>query len=126
LSAGGSLRGTSAVAGSLMYWQRWVEANPAEDDAVREKLLRQGELWRSLLAGEIRADDLLGLSDYRQAFGDYTRQLRLLARKYPKIWLLVALGITWKTVAVTVGRAAALLERPMLDDGLSEAVKGAR
>jgi len=34
-----------------------------------------------------------------------------------------ALGITWKTTAVTVGKAATLLERPMLDDGLSAAVK---
>jgi hypothetical protein len=34
-----------------------------------------------------------------------------------------ALGITWKTVAVTASKAAALLERPMLDRGLSDAVK---
>lgn len=34
-----------------------------------------------------------------------------------------ALGITWKTVAVTAGKAAALIERPMFDKEISEAVK---
>jgi hypothetical protein len=34
-----------------------------------------------------------------------------------------ALGITWKTIAVTASKAATLLERPMLDRGLSDAVK---
>jgi hypothetical protein len=151
------LRAAAAVAGSLMYWQRWMEANRDNGDATRQALLRQGELWRSLLTGENRADDLLGLDDYRQAFGDYTHQVILLARKYPLLWLLVAtllagagvgiwaiinyapagaaviagiiaagagtLGITWKTVAATLGRASLLLERPMVEDGLREAVK---
>ena len=151
------LRATAAVAGSLVYWQRWMEANRDNGDAVRQALFRQGELWRSLLTGETRADDLLGLGDYRQAFRDYTRQVALLARKYPLMWLLVvtllagtgvgiwaiikyaptgaaviagviaaaagALGVTWKTVAVTLGKASVLLERPMVEDGLREAVK---
>ena len=34
-----------------------------------------------------------------------------------------ALGVTWKTVAVTLGKASVLLERPMVEDGLREAVK---
>lgn len=34
-----------------------------------------------------------------------------------------ALGITWKTIASTAGRVTVLLERPLFDDGLSEAVK---
>jgi hypothetical protein len=153
------LRATVAVDGSLVYWQRWVEANGSGGDAGKQALLRQGELWRSLLTGETRADDLLGLGDYRQAFVDYTHQVALLARKYPLVWLLVgmllagagagiwaiityaptgaaviagviaaaagALGVTWKTVAVTLGKASTLLERPMVEDGLKEAVKSA-
>jgi hypothetical protein len=140
-----------------VFWQRWVTAQPDDVAAVEEALLRQGEQWRSLLTGEIQADDLLDLDDYRQAFWDYARQLIVIYRKSPwlsgivlallagtgvGIWAIItyaptgaaviagviaaaagALGITWKTVAVTVGKAAALLERPLLDDGLREAVK---
>ena len=124
---------------------------------VSMALLSQGARWRSLLTGEARADDLLDLGDYRQAFGEYMHQVALLAQKNrwifgtvvtlfaltgSGIFLIIrfapagaaviagviaavagALGITWKTVTVTVGRAATLFERPMLDDGLSQAVK---
>jgi hypothetical protein len=151
------VRATAAVAGSLAYWQRWAEENRSTDSDTGMALRRQGELWRSLLTGEARADDLLELRDYRQAFGQYLHQVILLGRRNPSLWLTIlvlavvtaggvaaivnwapagaaviagviaagagALGITWKTVAVTVGKAAALLERPMLDDGLGTAVK---
>lgn len=157
LQASFPVRATAAVAGSLEYWQRWADRNRGTATDVGATLLRQGERWRSLLTGEARADDLLELSDYRQAFGAYVHQVALLCQKNPWLWgtlvaLLVAtgggifaiityapagaaviagviaavagaLGITWKTVAVTVGQAATLLERPMLDGGLSEAVK---
>lgn len=157
LKASFPLRATAAVAGSLEYWQHLPEKYRGTGTDVGVALLSQGERWRSLLTGEARADDLLDLGDYRQAFGEYMHQVALLARK--NRWLLGAvvtllaltgsgvfliirfapagaaviagviaavagaLGITWKTVTVTVGKAATLLERPMLDDGLSEAVK---
>lgn len=151
------LRATAAVSGSLMYWQHWVQTRSDAYDAVRKELHRQGEQWRGLLTGEIHADDLLDLQDYRQAFGKYLGQVAGLYRKNPWLWGMAltllaatgagiwaivtyapkgaavvaaiiatvagALGISWKTIAVTVGKAAALLERPMLADGLSEAVK---
>ena len=91
------LRATAAVSGSLVYWQHWMETCSGDDPAVREKLHSQGEQWRSLLTGEIRADDLLALHDYRQAIGDYVGQVAELYRKNPWLWgtvlaLLAATG----------------------------------
>jgi hypothetical protein len=141
-----------------LYWQHWVQARRSADDgAVRTNLRSQGEQWRSLLTGEVKADDLLELRDYRQAFSIYVGQVADIYRKSPwlwgaflalfaatgvGIWAIVhfapkgaavvagiiaagagALGISWKTIAATAGKAAALLERPLLADGLSEAVK---
>jgi hypothetical protein len=150
------LRAAAAVSGSLVYWQHWVTGHPA-DDAVRKELQSQGEQWQGLLTGEICADDLLDLQDYRQAMQVYAGQVAGLWRKNPLLWkaasaLLVAsgagiwaivtyapkgaavvaaiiataagaLGISWKTITATVGKVAGLLERPMLNDGLSDAVK---
>jgi len=150
-------RATTAVSGSLEYWQHLPEKYRATSTDVGAALLSQGERWRSLLTGESRADDLLNLGDYRQAFGEYMHQVALLSEKARwlmgtvvtllaitggGIFLIIrfapagaavtagviaavagALGITWKTVAATVGKAATLLERPMLDDGLNGAVK---
>jgi hypothetical protein len=151
------LRATAAVSGSLAYWQRWVRTYSAPVDEERKNLGSQGERWRGLLTGEIRADDLLDLQDYRQAIRNYVGQVAALYRKSPwlsgtvlamlaatgaGIWAIVtyapkgaavvaaiiatvagALGITWKTVTVTAGKAAALIERPMFENQLSEAVK---
>jgi hypothetical protein len=153
------LRAAAAVSGSLVYWQHWVIEHSRDDGAVRDKLRSQGEQWQSLLTGEIRADDLLNLQDYRQAIKVYMGQVAGLWKKNPLLWKAVltllaacgggiwaivtyapkgaavvaaiiataagALGITWKTITATVGKVAALLERPMLNDGLSEAVKNA-
>ncbi len=90
-----------------MYWQRWVEANGSGGDAGRQALLRQGELWRSLLSGETRADDLLGLGDYRQAFVDYTHQVALVARKYPLVWLAGRSSAKPATLDASPGNSAA-------------------
>lgn len=152
------LRATDAVSGSLQCWRRWMETGTDADAVVvRSNLRSQGERWRSLLTGEIRADDLLDLHDYRQAIRNYVGQVAGLYQKSPwlsgtvlvmliatgaSIWAIVtyapkgaavvaaiiatvagALGITWKTVSVTVGKAAALIERPMFDKQISEAVK---
>lgn len=151
------LRAAAAVSGSLAYWQRWVEVSSRDDDSVRKELHCQGERWQGLLTGEIHADDLLALHDYRQAIWDYLRQMAKLCRRNPWLWMMLsalvavtgsgifaivqwapkgaaviaaiiatgagALGITWKTAAVTAGKMVALLERPVLDQQLSEAVK---
>lgn len=150
-------RATAAVTGSLEYWQRLPDKYRGTGTDVEVALQRQGERWRSLLTGEARADDLLNLGDYRQAFREYMHQVALLSEKSRLllgavvtllaltgggIFLIIrfapggaaviagviaaaagALGITWKTIAATVGKAATLLERPMLDDGLNAAVK---
>jgi hypothetical protein len=150
-------RATAAVAGSLVYWQRWAAGKESDATGVGTALLRQGERWRSLMTGEARADDLLDLRDYREAVREYLHQVVLLCQNNQPLWVAIAallaatggsvycivtfaptgaaviagviaagagaLGITWKTVAATAGKVAALLERPMLDDGLTVAVQ---
>jgi hypothetical protein len=150
-------RATTAVAGSLVYWQRWAADNGNDAASVGTALLRQGERWRSLMTGEASAEDLLDLRDYREAVAEYLHQVVLLCQNNQLLWGAIAallaatggsiycivtfapkgaaviagviaaaagaLGITWKTVAATAGKVAALLERPMLDDGLTVAVQ---
>jgi hypothetical protein len=70
----------------LEYWRHLPEKYRSTGVDVEAALLSQGERWRSLLTGEARADDLLDLADYRQAFGEYLHQVALLSRK--SRWLL--------------------------------------
>jgi hypothetical protein len=95
-----------AVSLSSALWEDWVldptlsnQAVRWPNDGVHSALERQGELWRSILAGDKAGKDMLELSDY-------VRSSRTLARlKFEPLgrWRKIALGVALLLAVLLVG-----------------------
>jgi hypothetical protein len=78
-----------AVKHSLIGWRDWAaddHAPAAADAKATESLRRQGEVWRSLLAGEILARDVLTPGDYAKAASKMLAQLMKLVGGFVRSW----------------------------------------
>lgn len=78
-----------AVKHSLNQWSDWAADNhaPVSADAkATESLRRQGEVWRSLLAGEKLAQDVLRPGDYAKAASQMLAQLMKLVGGFVRSW----------------------------------------
>ena len=80
-----------AVALSLAQWMYWAgrpqlnkNAVAWPDPAVEAALARQGEVWRAVLAGEKRGQDMLSSDDYFTAMGQLVKNQ---FRKRPWCWI---------------------------------------
>jgi len=143
-----------AADNSLRLWWAWLSAEKAkkgQNAETAEDLLRQGQRWREVLAGEVAAQDGLRLSDYVAAVDSVTGKLRETAWQIAKrFWagLLIALllvgvgvyfiatgtlgvgitsviaafGLTWKGIGEFFGRAAAKGEQKLWDAEIDWAV----
>jgi hypothetical protein len=149
------------VKGSLRSWEKWVKrtseiADRQHADPINT-LRHQGEIWRRILCGEMRARDLLTSEGYRRAAAHLLSRLRGLAVIYLQRWwyiaisLLVvvglatwgivayssggtaaivaliatgagALGISWKTIASTLGKVSTMAEGPLWDTEVLQAI----
>jgi len=75
---------------SLKQWRDW-EASERPDDAM---LMRQGELWRSLLSGEKKATEMLEVRNYLHAAGKVAgRMSSIFWRVVLHFWWLVLIVI---------------------------------
>ena len=86
-----------AVSLSLAEWQFWagrltLNKSPVSwpDPAVTDALRRQGEVWRSVLAGEKLGQDMLSADDY---FGAMRELVKGQFLKRPWIWIAVAASV---------------------------------
>jgi hypothetical protein len=94
-----------AVRGSLQYWEEWVSdpsavGRAADDRYVRRALSLQGERWRRLLSGEILAESLLAVDNYRQAASDYLGRIARLTRDFVERFWWAVLGVLSGTGAI--------------------------
>lgn len=90
-----------SVSSSLNNWSAW--ANDAATDKTKARALarRQGELWRAILSGEKRPQDLLEISDYLDAAADAAQQAaKAVRRTVARFALLSALVIVLVLVGV--------------------------
>jgi hypothetical protein len=77
-----------SVAASLGRWSVWISAHPRETPLAQ--LQRQGELWRALLSGEKRGNELLEFDNYLDASGALASRMAANARRaITKFWLLI-------------------------------------
>jgi hypothetical protein len=86
------------VRDSVREWQKSVEAgSEVAPEAIETwlQLARQGELWRSVLAGEKSAPDLLEIDDYVEAADRLSHRMRsaaiAVAKRFPEVCALVVL-----------------------------------
>ena len=84
-----------SVRASIHEWRASIESRSSVAPEKPETwllLARQGELWRSLLAGEKSGTDMLEIDDYLDAAERLSRRMRSLAGTVLKrFWLLVVL-----------------------------------
>ena len=108
-------RAAQAVSQSLAAWCDWVAAWAAqrqdeapmpesESSQIDRRLREQGHLWRELLSGDKRPDDLLRPDDYIEAAERMIAHTRRLARDVLRRWWFVVAGML-----VTVGGIIALV-----------------
>ncbi len=100
LASGLPPHSSRSVSLSLAQWKKWSTSKKLAippDHELADVLRRQGELWRSVLAGEKLGQDMLAAEDYLDASKTLFRSL---VRKRPWIWvtfaaagILIALGI---------------------------------
>jgi hypothetical protein len=82
-----------ATDNSLRLWRASLITG---GDESPEDLLRQGQKWREVLAGEVAGKDGLRLSDYIAAADSVTGKLRETARQVARrfwVWLVVGLAV---------------------------------
>jgi hypothetical protein len=149
-----------AVGRGLDAWAAWIVAHSQEPignwPRLRRSLRDQGRLWRSLLSGEKRPQDLLRASDYVQAAQRLVRQSSALAWSFVQSWWVVllaaliviwatatvivaflhgdsktaaaiiaiigGLGVSWKAVGATLGKALGRVEQPLWQAELAESI----
>lgn len=63
-----------SVSSSLNNWSAWARDQDVSKANARPLARRQGDLWRAMLSGEKRPQDLLELNDYLDATADAGRQ----------------------------------------------------
>lgn len=107
-----------AVKGSLQSWLEWARKTNrivADRANLIQSLYDQGEIWRRILCGEMRAKDLLTSESYRKAAAQMLSRLRGLAVSFLGKWwwavasLLVIVGLaTWGIVVYSPGGATAI------------------
>lgn len=77
-----------SVASSLGRWSDWLSAHQGE--APLAQLRRQGALWRALLSGEKRGNELLEFDNYLDASGALASRMAANARRaIVKFWPLM-------------------------------------
>ena len=106
-----------AVVGTLLQWQEMVAPgtasrskaaaarSPATGEVPGNLLLRQGEIWRSLLSGEKLVTDYLNLGDYVVAGQHLVRQYARLARSVFGAGAWVAFAVILAVLAAATGAA---------------------
>jgi hypothetical protein len=87
-----------SVSESLGRWADFVAKPPTKKTAEAEKqalsaLVRQGQLWRSLLSGEKAGPDMLEIPDYLDAAGRLLRTTRRLVWRFVRHFPFVVLVI---------------------------------
>jgi hypothetical protein len=105
---------------SLQSWLEWagepnkIAASPPPANLV-QSVYNQGEIWRRILCGEMRAEDLLTSESYRKAAAQMLNRLRSLAVSFLGKWwwgvvsLLAVVGFaTWGVVVYSPGGATAI------------------
>jgi hypothetical protein len=97
------------VRSGLAAWEEWLKPQTPEQlgdvDGLTRLLRDQTRLWRSLLSGEKRPEDLLGPSDYVRAAQNLIRLTSGLAWKFVQSWwalLLLALLVISLTATIIV------------------------
>ena len=89
-----SARGVSLSLAEWQFWAGRLTLNKAPvswpDPAVNDALRRQGEVWRSVLAGEKLGQDMLSSDDYFSAMRDLVKGQFL---KRPWIWIAVVASL---------------------------------
>jgi hypothetical protein len=98
-----------AVRRGLAAWEEWLRPQAPEQlgniDGLTRLLRDQTRLWRSLLSGEKRPEDLLGPSDYVRAAQNLIRRTSGLAWNFVQGWwalLLASLLVIWITATIIV------------------------
>jgi hypothetical protein len=111
-----------AVLGTLDQWQLWLRdhrtqsgkstVNQADHRVVLRAVRAQGRIWRSLLSGETRADDMLDARDYIGAGNELLSRYRrlgwgFLRRYWPVIAGVSAAAAVATTLALTFSKGTA-------------------
>jgi hypothetical protein len=99
---------------SLALWQAWAEKQQLSNrrvqwphDGVQDALARQGEVWRSVLAGEKLAEDVLDVNDYLGALRTLAARL-LLSRRWVMLLLVVTIVATGAGVYLLIAQPGLL------------------
>jgi hypothetical protein len=99
-----------AVRRGLQAWEEWIKPHTAEDLAGIEGLTRrlrgQTRLWRALLSGEKRPEDLLQPPDYIRAAQNLISETSRLTWSFVRGWwivILAALLVIWIWAGVIIG-----------------------
>jgi hypothetical protein len=105
---------------SLQSWLKWARqpnkiAASLAPANLAQSVYNQGEIWRRILCGEMRAEDLLTSESYRKAAAQMLNRLRSLAVSFLGKWwwavvsLLAVVGFaTWGVVVYSPGGATAI------------------
>jgi hypothetical protein len=99
-----------SVRNSLTLWEEQIGEPRAAD-----VLVRQGEVWRGILSGELAAKDIMRLSDYIGTADEVVGRLRELALKsLPRLWrgalivlVLIAAAVVFLLVSTSDASLAA-------------------
>jgi hypothetical protein len=107
-----------SVSGSLRLWRDFVAGPPPPEAAARRQaaldaLVRQGQLWRSLLSGERSGADMLEIPDYLDAAGRLLTTTRGLAVHFVKHFPVVVVAIL-----ALFGGGVALILDPQTSDSI--------
>jgi hypothetical protein len=105
-----------SVAASIMEWRASIRDGsrvvPEHVDTWAQ-LARQGELWRTVLAGEKSGADMLEIADYVDAAERLSMRMREVAKRFLSKFPLIAIGLpvvlVLSTVAIAVFHDAAAI-----------------